>query len=208
MNKTECPEEIITAYKKCTDEKKKRVLYLSAIDAGMEFVKNIAAQTAKQSNVPGEDLVQVGSIGLIKAIDFYNTDKNAKFKTYAAYLIKGEIMHYLRDKASVIRSARGETAEDVLSLDDEEFSKIPAGDYQEFLTSYEDKITLTTAIEKLPDELRQVIELSYYEDLNQREIADRLKISPMQVSRLLKKALSGMYETIGENDGDPATSAG
>ena len=96
-----------------------------------------------------------------------------------------------------------------LSLDqyfkgeDEDFSlldKIPAGDYQEFINSYEDKITIATAIKKLPAELREVIELNYYEDLNQREIAEKINISQMQVSRRLKKALNKMYELIKHND--------
>ena len=55
---------------------------------------------------------------------------------------------------------------------------------------------LSTAIDKLPPELKQIIELSYYEDLNQREIAERVHISQMQVSRRLKKALNKMYELI------------
>jgi len=92
-----------------------------------------------------------------------------------------------------------------LSLDqyfkgeDEDFSlldKIPAGDYQEFINSYENKIMLSGAIQKLPPDLREIIELSYYEDLNQREISERINISQMQVSRRLKKALNRMYELI------------
>jgi len=87
--------------------------------------------------------------------------------------------------------------------EDEDFSlldKIPAGDYQEFMNSYEDKIMLAEAIKKLSPDLRQIIELSYYEDLNQREISERINISQMQVSRRLKKALSKMYELIKNNE--------
>ena len=74
--------------------------------------------------------------------------------------------------------------------------KIPSGDYQEFMNSYEDKIMLAAAIKKLPPDLQQIIEMSYYQDLNQREISERIHISQMQVSRRLKKALSKMYEII------------
>ena len=74
--------------------------------------------------------------------------------------------------------------------------RIPSGDYREFMNSYEDKIMLSSAIDKLSPELKQIIELSYYEDLNQREIAERVHISQMQVSRRLKKALNKMYELI------------
>ena len=82
--------------------------------------------------------------------------------------------------------------EDCFSLAD----KIPAGDYQEFLNAYEEKIMLANAIKELPENLRQVVELNYYEDLNQREIAEKLGISQMQVSRKLKRALSEIYNII------------
>ena len=60
---------------------------------------------------------------------------------------------------------------------------------------------LAAAIKKLPPELRQIIELSYFEDLNQREISEKIHISQMQVSRRLKKALNRMYELIKNSEG-------
>ena len=86
--------------------------------------------------------------------------------------------------------------------EDECFSladKIPAGDYQEFINAYEEKIMLSNAIAELPQELRTIVELNYYEDLNQREIALRLGISQMQVSRKLKRALSEIHNIITKN---------
>lgn len=85
------------------------------------------------------------------------------------------------------------------SVDDDEISlidKIPSGDYQEFLSSYENKIMLADAIDKLPCDLKEIIELSYYHDLNQREISEKMHISQMQVSRRIKKAISKLYEII------------
>lgn len=251
MNKTyEKLDSIIASYKECTDEKKKRMLHLKIVEEAMVLVKKIANTIALQSGVSNEDLIQVGSLGLIKAIEAYKCNMNTKFRTYATYFIKGEIKHYLRDKATIIKAPRelqelvfkitstakklteegieDPSAEDIskilgisvtkveevlnidkyknaLSLDqylkgdDEDFSlldKIPAGDYKEYMNSYEDKIMLSSAIKKLPPELRQIIELSYYEDLNQREIAEKINISQMQVSRRLKKALNRMYELI------------
>ena len=84
------------------------------------------------------------------------------------------------------------------------YSQIPGEDeidYQEFMNSYENKIMLSSTIQKLPPELRKIIELSYYQDLNQREISEKMNMSQMQVSRRLKKALSRMYELI-KNNGD------
>ena len=73
---------------------------------------------------------------------------------------------------------------------------IPTFDYYD---SFEDKLMLSFAIEKLPQELRNIIEMSFYQDLNQREIAEKLNISQMQVSRRLKKALNKLYELIKRN---------
>ncbi|MBO6257226.1 sigma-70 family RNA polymerase sigma factor [bacterium] len=245
-------DSLIIAYKHCKEERKKHLIHLQILEISMEYVKKIASGISAQSGIPNEDLVQVGSIGLIKAIELFDPKKPAKFKTYAGYLIRGEIKHYLRDKASIIRAPRElqelvakisaaikdlkskgfdepseeqiaeatgidvEKVQDVLDLelsistlsldqtvssatDEDELTlvdKIPAGDYQEFLSSYENKIMLASAINKLPKELREIIELSYYYDLNQREIAEKKNISQMQVSRRLKKAINKLYEII------------
>lgn len=256
MNKIhEKLDDLIASYKACKEEKKKRMLHLSIVEDAMTLVKKIANTIAKQSGVSNEDLIQVGSLGLIKAIEAYKCNMNTRFRTYATYFIKGEIKHYLRDKAAMIKAPRelqelvfkissatkklisegieepssedianvlkipASKVEEVMNIDkyknalsldqylkgdEEDFSlldKIPAGDYKEFINSYEDKIMLSATIKKLPPELRQIIELSYYEDLNQREISEKIHISQMQVSRRLKKALNRMYELIKNNEG-------
>ena len=245
----------ILAYKGCKDEKKKRMLHVNIVENAMQLVKKIAGSISAQSGISNEDLIQVGSIGLIKAIEFFKPDKNAKFKTYASYFIRGEIKHYLRDKASMIKAPRElqelvfkissavkqlkskgfeDPTEDqiadvigipvekihevmeielckstlsldqaISSVDDDDLTlidKIPSGDYQDFMNSYENKIMLAEAIKKLPADLQKIIELSYYQDLNQREISERLNISQMQVSRRLKKAISKMYQIIKSKD--------
>ena len=243
-------DSLIASYKSCKDEKKKRMLVLNIVEDAMVLVKRIAGTISMQSGVSNEDLVQVGSLGLIKAIDAYKMDMNTRFRTYATYFIKGEIKHYLRDKAAIIKAPRelqelvfkiSETVkrfnehgvetpsvqdiadtlgisvqkvEEVLNIDkfkntlsldqyfksdDEDISlmdKIPSGDYKELVRAYENKLMLASVIKKLKPELREIIELSYYEDLNQREISEKLNISQMQVSRRLKKALNRMYELI------------
>ncbi len=248
-------DALLISFKNTKDEKKKRMLHLKIVEEAMDLVKKIANTIAIQSNIPNEDLIQVGSLGLIKAIEFYRLDMNTKFRTYATYFIKGEIKHYLRDKASIIKAPRElqellfkintakkklnetgnedptpeqiaefldlpvskinevieiERCKSTLSLDqsfmqeDEDISlldKIPANDYQEFMNSYENKIMLASTIKRLPPDLREIIELSYYQDLNQREISEKMNMSQMQVSRRLKKALSRMYEMI-KNNGD------
>lgn len=253
--KVEDLDEQILIYKECKDEKKKRMLHINIVENGMYLVKKIAGNISAQSGISNEDLVQVGSIGLIKAIEFFNPDKNTRFKTYASYFIRGEIKHYLRDKASIIKAPRElqelvfkistavkqlkeEGFEDpteeqiaetvgvsvkkihevmelelckstlsldqaISSVDDDDLTlidKIPSGDYQEFMNSYENKLMLAAAIKKLPKDLQEIVEMSYYQDLNQREISEKINISQMQVSRRLKKALSKMYEIIKSKD--------
>ena len=68
----------ILAYKDCKDEKKKRMLHINIVENGMILVKKIAGNISAQSGIPNEDLVQVGCIGLIKAIDFFDPDKKYK----------------------------------------------------------------------------------------------------------------------------------
>lgn len=249
-------DALLISFRNETEEKKKRMLHLNIVEKAMDLVKKIANTISVQSGISNEDLVQVGSLGLIKAIEFYRLDMNTKFKTYATYFIKGEIKHYLRDKASIIKAPRElqellfkinatkkklneagyedpspeqiaeqldlpvskinevieiERCKSTLSLDqsfmqdDEDISlidKIPANDYREFMNSHENKIMLATTIKKLPRELREIIELSYYQDLNQREISEKMNMSQMQVSRRLKKALNKMYELINKNNGE------
>lgn len=242
--------EWLITYKKSEDPKLKKQLQNLIVVASMPFVKRVAGGLARRSTDPVDDLIQVGSVGLIKAIDLYNPEIGTKFKTYATYLITGEIRHYLRDKASMIKAPRAiqelafrincvirqlteegqeptsEQVAEAMSLpvykindiievdrrkstisldqsapfdDDETVSladKIPSGDYQAFLNSYEEKIMLANAISQLKPKLKEAIELSYYEDLNQRQIAEKLNISQMQVSRRLKQALEEMYKII------------
>lgn len=242
-------KDLLLQYKDCTDEKKKRLLHLKIVELSLGYVKKIVSGPAYKNYRQQEDLMQVGSIGLMKAIDFYDLSKNTKFKTYATYFIKGEIKHYLRDKASFIKPPReiqelsykisvasrelneegkdgtsieliserlglpAQKVEDVLSLeigqeilsldqntgDDEDLSlmdKIPDGDYKDFLNNSENRLMLNSALEKLPAELREILVLNYFEDLNQKQISEKLGLSQMQVSRKIKKALNKLYEIV------------
>lgn len=245
--------EWLLTYKQSSDQKLKKQLQNLIVVASMPFVKRIAYGLARRATDPVDDLIQVGAVGLMKAIELYNPEISTKFKTYATYLITGEIRHYLRDKASMIKAPReiqelafriscvvrqlteegfeeptSEQVAEVMSLpvtrvndiievdrrkstlsldqtvlEDENMSlgdKIPSGDYQEFINAYEEKIMLSNAIEQLEPKLKEVIKLNYYDDYNQREIAEVLNISQMQVSRRLKKALNAMYDIITKNN--------
>jgi RNA polymerase sigma-B factor len=69
-------------------------------------VERIAKTIARRTTDPIEDLIQAGFIGLLKAIEKYNSEKNDNFRVYAGYLIIGEMKHFLRDKLNMIRVPR------------------------------------------------------------------------------------------------------
>jgi RNA polymerase sigma-B factor len=221
------------------------------IQASLPLVKRIAYGLARRSTDPVEDLIQVGSIGLIKAVDQFKPDAGAKFQTYATHLITGEIRHYLRDKTAMIRAPRelqelsfrinrlvqnltsrlGREPLDVeiahelqvsvsrvneayevdrrrtlISLDQalsndagSEQSLIDTlvdGRYQTNQMAKEERLMLAEAIKQLKDGLREVVQLTFYEDLSQTEVAKRLGISQMQVSRRLRAATAELYKII------------
>ncbi len=88
------------------DKKIKKHYETLILMACMPLVTKIAKGLARRSTDPIEDIIQVGAIGLIKAINSYKSDISNKFKTYATYKITGEIKHYLRDKIAMIRPSR------------------------------------------------------------------------------------------------------
>lgn len=224
------------------------------IQSSLPLVKRIAYGLARRSTDPVEDLIQVGSIGLIKAVDQFKPDAGAKFQTYATHLITGEIRHYLRDKTAMIRAPRelqelsfrinrlvqalttrlGREPTDVeianelqipvsrvneayevdrrrtlISLDQalsneagSEQSLIDTlidGKYHSNQMAKEDRFMLAEAIKQLRDGLREVVQLTFYEDLSQTEVARRLGISQMQVSRRLRAATAELYKIITQN---------
>lgn len=225
------------------------------VEMAMPYVHKIARGLARRSSDPVDDLIQVGSLGLLKALDKYNPLAGTKFKTYATYLITGEIRHYLRDKSSMIKAPRQmyelyyrmnqivqrlteelertptdlEIAEalecpieqvqgvgdidrrrNLVSLD--QFIA-PGGEsavggetvymerlvdekYNDFMVNQESKLLLEKALASLKDDLRVVVQMTYYDDMSQMEIAKVLGISQMQVSRRLRKALEKMQQSL------------
>jgi RNA polymerase sigma-B factor len=75
------------------------------VHACTPLVRRIASEFVF-SGVPTDDLVQVGYIGLLNAIAAFDPTRGAKFATYASYLVRGEIRHYLRDQRDTIRKPR------------------------------------------------------------------------------------------------------
>jgi len=98
--------EYLKLYKVSDNEKDKKHLQNVIVIAAMPLVKKIARGLARRNTDPVEDIIQAGSVGLVKAVRLYDPKVSENFRTYATYLITGEIRHYLRDKVSMIKAPR------------------------------------------------------------------------------------------------------
>lgn len=193
-----------------------------------------------------EDLFQLGSIGLIKAIQNFDTSYDVKFSTYAVPMIMGEIKRFLRDDGMIkVSRSLKETYQKVyqvkerlskklqreptldeiskeLEIDKEEITMaLEAGYSPEYLydtihqddgspillidkisdescedLNVVDRITLKEMISKLEPRERQIVVMRYFQDKTQTQIANKLGISQVQVSRIEKKILTRMRESM------------
>ncbi|MBD5403307.1 sigma-70 family RNA polymerase sigma factor [bacterium] len=100
-------EEIILEYKSEQDQKRKRILYLNLVQESLKLVKRIVlGMYPLPGSIAKDDLIQVGAVGVLKAIDTYEPEERGSFKTYVSKFIKGKILHYLRDKANLVKTPR------------------------------------------------------------------------------------------------------
>ena len=151
-----------------------------------------------------EDLISIGTIGLIKAVGSYRLDKNIKFATYASRCIENEILMYFRSRRKnsqdVSLSELIETGTDGAAL---ELQDVVAGeeDLLEDLAARENARRLRSAVEQtLTDQEKEVVCMRYglfgRQPRKQREVADRLGISRSYVSRIEKRALERLREAL------------
>ncbi len=151
-----------------------------------------------------EDLVSIGSIGLIKAINTFNPDKNIKLATYASRCIENEILMYLRK----ISSQKMEISldeplntdwdgnelmlADVLGSEGDEISREIEED--------DEKRLVMEIVKSLPERERIIIDMRFglgdKEELTQKEVADKLGISQSYISRLEKKIIKRLRKEI------------
>jgi RNA polymerase sigma-B factor len=151
-----------------------------------------------------DDLVQVGSIGLIKAIDRFQLDRGVDLATYAIPTIEGEIKRHLRDRAWPVRiprrllesdpTLRSRVAE-VVDGQNGEFDGDSA--LEQGYELGEDRILLRDGFHVLDDRERLLLRLAYFEGLSQAKIARRVGISQIHVSRLTRRALAKLRAEIG-----------
>ena len=153
-----------------------------------------------------EDLISIGTIGLIKAINTFNPGKNIKLATYASRCIENEILMYLRrnsktklevsidEPLNVDWDGNELLLSDILGTDEDLISKD--------IESEVERKLLGKAIEKLSGRERMIIEMRFGlntaggEEMTQKEVADRMGISQSYISRLEKKIMKRLKNEI------------
>lgn len=195
---------------------------------------------------PLEDLVQVASIGLLKALDRFDPARGVSFVTYATPTILGELKRHFRDEASwpvrmprrlqetslrirlavaelhqelgrsptipeiaertgleedaILETMEAEYAGRPVSLDgsvDEDGqAPVDVADHDRGFDLAESWASLSPLVKQLPERERKILVLRFFDDLTQTEIAERLGISQMHVSRLLSRSLRRLREAI------------
>jgi RNA polymerase sigma-B factor len=211
------------------------------------LVRKIAHRVSYQCAEPYEDLEQIGYIGLIRAIERFNPGQGCAFSSFAVPYIRGEMLHFLRDRGSAVKVPRRwqdlqkegqkaqarlekqlgrqpldqEIADDIgvsihewreiklavrnrmpLSLDatvnHQTDSPITLGDTltdshdQTLQRLEEDRQILQRALSQLEDKTRTAIEFVFFSDLSRKEVAERIGVSPMTVTRRIQRGLDQM----------------
>lgn len=235
--------ELFRRYKEEGDMDAREKLVMSHLNL-VRFLAN----KFKNRGEPLDDLVQVGYLGLLKAIDGFDPSRGLEFTTYATPTIMGEIKRHFRDKGWSVRVPRrlqelsakvnqanealtvslqrspkveevaeylGATVDEVLeamesgeayssipleaggSDDEDSFSVIDRyGTIDTDLELSDDRIMLDGVLKELTPKEQEVVRLRFVDGLTQAEIAERLDISQVQVSRLLRRTLRRLQEKI------------
>ena len=177
------------------DQEAKNIL----VERNLRLVVYIAKKF-ENSGVNIEDLISIGTIGLMKGVNSYNLDKNIKLATYASRCIENEILMYLRKnnkiktEVSIDEPINTDSEGNDLSLAD-----ILGTDNDSLFKSVEDsdnKKVLNMAIKKLNNREKIIMQLRYgfdgYNELTQKEVADKLGISQSYISRIEKKVINSL----------------
>ena len=207
------------------------------------------------STMDSDDLISIGTIGLIKAVDRFEPERGLEFSTYATPTVIGEIKRHFRDKGWAVRVPRriqelhvevnslvgtltqrlgrsptieelarasGTSEEEVLeameaaqayrstSIDAPGGGEDPGlglagrlGDEDSNLFAAENRMLVETLIDTLPKREQLIMRLRFYESMTQSQIAARLGISQMHVSRLLARSLAQLRSHLEQDDPNP-----
>lgn len=181
------------------DESAKQLL----IERNLRLVVYIARRF-ENTGVNLEDLISIGTIGLIKAISTYRRDKNIKLATYASRCIENEILMHIRK----ISCQKAEVSLDEpinMDYDGNELllSDILGTDEDMILRPLEDDVdicVLRKALSELPPREREIIWMRYgmngYQELTQKDVAQKMGISQSYISRLEKRIMARLKKEL------------
>lgn len=176
---------------------------LKLIERNLRLVVYIAKRF-DNTGVDTEDLISIGTIGLIKAVGSFKPDKNIKLATFASRCIENEILMHLRKTA---RTRAEVSLDEPLNVDFEGnvllLSDIlgtePDSIYKDVEQSAE-KEMLRESFSRLPERERQIVEMRFglggREEMTQKEIAEMMGISQSYISRLEKKIVASLKREI------------
>jgi RNA polymerase sigma-B factor len=243
--------EVFRAYRRARSEEDKNRYREQLVDQYIGLVEFLARRFRNRGE-PLEDLIQVGTIGLLKAIDRFELDREVEFSTYATPTVVGELKRHFRDKGWAVRvprrlqelhlelskivswlgqelgrsptvgeiaDAAGTNEETVLEgleiaqaynftsldapIDSEDAGSTSfaeqLGTEDEHLENLEYRASLAPEMAKLPERERRILYLRFFRGMTQSEIADRLGISQMHVSRLLNRTLVNLRQALEED---------
>jgi len=182
---------------------------VGAKDALIEHNLRLVVYIAKRFENTGvgiEELVSIGTVGLIKAISTFNTDKNIKLATYASRCIENEILMFIRKSSGRRREV---SIDEPLSVDwdgNELLLSDVLGSENDVvyrsMEEDEERAILRMAVRELNERERIIVEMRYglsgEEELTQKEVADKLGISQSYISRLEKKIMRELRKKIQE----------
>lgn len=162
------------------------------------------AKKFESTGVNVEDLISIGTIGLIKAVNTFKVEKNIKLATYASRCIENEILMYLRRSSKI----KGEVSLDEplnVDWDGNELllSDILGTENDEVYGHLEDEVNknlLVYALRQLSGREREIVQMRFglagCRELTQKEVADRMGISQSYISRLEKKIIGRLQKEI------------
>jgi len=195
--------------------KEDELKYLTLLENGDELAKNkliehnlrlvvFLAKKYENTGIDLEDLVSIGTIGLIKGINTYKMDKNIKLATYSSRCIDNEILMFLRKnkkrktEVSFEESLSYDSEGNQLHLEDILGTEIDI--VTKPLDNEIEKQLLFSEIEKLESRDKQIMVLRYglsgYKEMTQKEVADFLRISQSYISRIEKKVIKRLKHII------------
>lgn len=196
-------EEEAGLLQKLEENKEAETVKAKLIEHNLRLVVYISRKF-ENTGVDADDLISIGTIGLIKAINSFRTDKNIKLATYASRCIENEILMYLR---RTVKLKSEVSFDEPLNTDFEGnellLSDILGTDSETVYGGVEanvEKEILKEALKRLPERERRIMYMRFglggKQEMTQKDVADELGISQSYISRLEKKIIERLKKEI------------